>query len=207
MPTENTGSSEQSVHQQWDGGARDLCLRSAEPVSLFLRCSERSLDRRRCWAKQRRRSRLRRGGQELRLESKGRLIPFRPERWLRHAGSSPDPALIDPVLEYSHADGSPSSADSSSAAPAFRHLPASMFLAISLVPRSGGHGRLSTATSPAADPGTVDRRARSAVWTFPQRLRRDDNGEIYVLGDSNIGPSGNGGVVYKIVPIAATPQF
>jgi hypothetical protein len=41
---------------------------------------------------------------------------------------------------------------------------------------------------------------------FLKGFGKDDNGEIYALGDTS-GPTGGGGTVYKIVPIAAAPAI
>ena len=56
-----------------------------------------------------------------------------------------------------------------------------------------------------AHSGIADRRSGARLRHISQGLRQDDEGEVYVLGDSN-GPSG-GGVVYKIVPIPADPAI
>jgi glucose/arabinose dehydrogenase len=113
---------------------------------------------------------------------------------------SPDPSLINPALEYSHEDGS---AVVGGVIERGASIPALAGRYVFGDFAQGGHGRLFYAS---LDGNNVieELGIDEPVGGFDLFLKgfgADDSGEVYVLGDSNAGPSGNGGVVYKLAPI------
>jgi hypothetical protein len=122
----------------------------------------------------------------------------------------PDPAFTSPVLEYSHADGDAVIGGfvyHGSGVPALTGFYVFGDLAGS-DDSGGGDGRLFYSDF---NSGLIQQlRIGNPEHDFSQFIKGfgvDDSGEVYVLGDSNIGPSGNSGAIYKIVPIAATPAI
>jgi glucose/arabinose dehydrogenase len=114
---------------------------------------------------------------------------------------SPDPALTEPVLEYSHADGQaviggfiergngvPSLRDSY----VFGDLDGRLF-----------YGDFAAGLTQELRIGNPER----DFGLFIKGFGSDNNGDLYVLGDANLGPSGNGGIAYKLVSIAPQPTI
>jgi glucose/arabinose dehydrogenase len=121
---------------------------------------------------------------------------------------SPDPALIDPLAEYSHDDGI-------AVLGGFLYR-GSGVLALQgkyvfgdLVGPGSSSGRLfyldslSSSTIKELRIGNVERSLGLLLKGFGQ----DANGEIYVLADTNIGPTGTTGRILKIVPAPAAPAL
>ena len=122
---------------------------------------------------------------------------------------SPDPAFTDPVLEYSHADGSAvigGFIDHGTGVPALNGL----YVFGDLAAHRGLRrhtGACSTPISPTASSSNCGSATRSATLDYFSKASARTIGEVYVLGDANIGPTGNGGIVYKIVSIAPSPAI
>ena len=123
---------------------------------------------------------------------------------------SPDPAFTSPVLEYSHTDGDAVIGGlvyHGGGVPALTGFYVFGDLAGS-DDSGGGDGRLFYSDF---NNGLIQQlRIGNPEHDFSQFIKGfgvDESGEVYVLGDSNIGPSGNSGAIYKIVPIAATPAI
>jgi glucose/arabinose dehydrogenase len=112
---------------------------------------------------------------------------------------SPDPSLINPALEYSHEDGSAVIGGVVERGPSIPALSGQyVFGDFS----EGSHGRLfygDLETNHVMEL-VIDQPA-GGFDLFLKGFGQDDSGEVYVLGDANLGPSGNGGVVYKLAPI------
>jgi len=119
---------------------------------------------------------------------------------------SPDPTLINPALEYSHDDGQAvigGFIDRGTTVPALTGF----YVFGDLADPNSGHGRLfysdfAKGLIQQLRIGDSDRDFVGAIKGFGQ----DDNGDVYVLGDTS-GPLGGGGSVYKIVPIEAVPAI
>jgi glucose/arabinose dehydrogenase len=122
---------------------------------------------------------------------------------------SPDPALTDPVGEYSHSDG-------------IAVLGGYLYRGSGVSALTGKYvfGDLSNGfTAPKGRLFYMDdlttgiiRELRlgndeRALGLFVKGFGRDDNGEIYLVGGTNIGPSGTSGQVLKIVPAPASPAL
>jgi glucose/arabinose dehydrogenase len=122
---------------------------------------------------------------------------------------SPDPALTDPVAEYSHSDG-------------IAVLGGYLYRGSGLPALTGKYvfGDLSNGfTAPKGRLFYMDDLTTGiihelrignderALGLFVKAFGRDDNGEIYLLGGTNIGPSGTSGQVLKIVPAPASPAL
>jgi glucose/arabinose dehydrogenase len=114
---------------------------------------------------------------------------------------SPDPALTEPVLEYTHGDGEAIIGGFVSRGPGIPALDGKYVFGDFV--GNAGHGRLFYSDFSGGliqelnvgDPGT----------TFPGFIKgfgKDDNGELYALGDTG-GPLDNAGTAYKLVPIPA----
>ena len=120
---------------------------------------------------------------------------------------SPDPTLIDPVLEYSHDDGSAiigGFVEHGTGVPALSGL----YIFGDFVAPDTGTGRLFYSDFS----GGLIQELRIGepehdLGLFLKGFGTDDAGEVYVVADANIGPSGNGGGVYKIVSIPALPTI
>ncbi len=112
---------------------------------------------------------------------------------------SPDPALINPTLEYTHEDGSAVIGGVVERDPG---IPALSGLYVFGDFAQGDRGRLfyGDLETDVVEELRIDEPA-GGFDLFLKGFGRDDSDEIYVLGDSNLGPSGNGGVVYKLGPI------
>ena len=117
--------------------------------------------------------------------------------------SSPDPALIDPVLEYSHDDGSAvigGFVERGSSVPAL----SGMYIFGDFIAPGVGSGRLfysdfSGGLIQELRIGDPERALGVSLKGFGQ----DSEGEVYALGDGG----GSGGVVYKVVSIPANPAI
>lgn len=112
---------------------------------------------------------------------------------------APDPTFTDPVAEYCHVDGSA--------------VIAGFIYRGSLVPALSGKylfgdlakgtsGRLfytDLATGAIQEPrlGSPDR----SLGLFLKGFGADENGEIYVLADAKLGPSGSGGEIFQVTTI------
>jgi glucose/arabinose dehydrogenase len=121
--------------------------------------------------------------------------------------TSPDPALTEPILEYSHDDGQAvigGLIDRGTGVPALT----GKYVFGDLASPVTGQGRLfySDFTNGLIQELRIGDTARP-FGLFLKGFGKDDTGEVYVLADTNIGPSGNGGVVEKIVPITAAPAL
>lgn len=120
--------------------------------------------------------------------------------------TSPDPTLTEPVLEYSHDDGEAvigGLIDRGTGVPAL----AGLYVFGDFAEENSGVGRLfySDFTNGLIQELRIGDTERAFVGSI-KGFGKDDNGEIYVLGDTS-GPLGGGGTVYKIVPIAAAPAI
>ncbi|HEX8279872.1 MAG TPA: PQQ-dependent sugar dehydrogenase [Chthoniobacterales bacterium] len=112
---------------------------------------------------------------------------------------NPDPALINPVAEYSHSDGTAILAGFVYRGALLPAL-AGQFIFGDL--GASGNGRLFYN----ALTDNVIRELRlgaqdAPLGAFLKGFGRDARGELYALADTNVGPSGTGGRVYKITTI------
>ncbi|MGI8957433.1 MAG: PQQ-dependent sugar dehydrogenase [Chthoniobacterales bacterium] len=115
---------------------------------------------------------------------------------------NPDPALTDPVLEYSHEDGSAiigGFVEHGTAVPAL----ASQYVFGDYIAPNSGSGRLfysdfAGGLTQELRIGEPERDLGILLKGFGQ----DDNGDVYALGDS-----GGNGIVYKLVSIPANPTI
>ena len=115
---------------------------------------------------------------------------------------SPDPTLVDPVLEYSHDDGSAvigGYVDRGAAVPALTGL----YVFGDFVGPTG-NGRLfysdfANGLIKELQIGDPDR----GLGIFLKGIGQDDNGDLYALGDGG----GDGGVVLKLISIPAKPTI
>ena len=119
---------------------------------------------------------------------------------------SPDPALTEPVLEYSHDDGAAvigGFIERGSGVPAL----SGMYIFGDYIDPASGHGRLfySDFTNGLIQELRIGDPER-AFAGFLKGFGKDDNGDLYALGDTS-GPLGGGGTVYKITSIAAAPAI
>lgn len=122
---------------------------------------------------------------------------FNPDDGTILPDNNPDPRLTNPVAEYSHIDGIAVIGGyvyRGALAPALagKYVFGDLF-------GSTGSGRLFYSDLTAGTifefkPGAQNPLAGS----FLKGFGRDDAGEIYVLADTNIGPSGTGGQAFKI---------
>ncbi len=124
---------------------------------------------------------------------------FNPSTGAISPDPSPDPSLTEPVAEYSHTDGSAVIAGfiyRGALLPALSGKFVFGDLAL------GGSGRLfQTDLSNGAIQELRLGAADAPLGLFIKGFAQDLNGEIYVLADSNVGPSGTGGRVLKIATI------
>ena len=121
---------------------------------------------------------------------------------------SPDPAFTDPVLEYSHDDGIAVIGGVIYHGTGVPALTGSYVFADLAGSADSGGGRLFYSDF---NNGLIQQlRVGDPEHDFGQFIKGfgiDDSGEVYVLGDANIGPSGGAGVIDKIVSIPATPAI
>jgi glucose/arabinose dehydrogenase len=125
------------------------------------------------------------------------------------ADPSPDPALTNPVAEYSHDDG-------------IAVLGGYLYRGSGVSALTGKYvfGDLSNGfTAPNGrlfymddlNSGTIRElrlgNEERPLGLFVKAFGRDASGEIYLLGGTNIGPSGSSGQVLKIVPAPASPAL
>jgi plastocyanin/glucose/arabinose dehydrogenase len=124
---------------------------------------------------------------------------FNPANGSISSDPAPDPALTEPVAEYSHTDGS-------AVIGGFIYrgalLPALSGKYVFGDLALGSNGRLfySDLTNGVIQElrlGTQD----APLGLFLKGFGQDSNGELYALADSNVGPSGTGGKAFKIVSI------
>jgi hypothetical protein len=118
---------------------------------------------------------------------------------------SPDPALINPVLEYTHDEGS---AVIGGMVERGTSIPALTGQYVFGDLSNGSHGRLFYGE---LDDNVIEElridEPTSGLDIYLKGFGQDDAGEVYVLADANLGPSGDGGVVYQLAPIAAAPAI
>jgi len=122
---------------------------------------------------------------------------------------SPDPALTNPVAEYSHENG-------------IAVLGGYLYRGATIPALTGKYvfGDFSTAfTAPDGhlfymddlNSGVIRElrigNAERQFGLFLKSFGRDANGEIYALGSGNLGPSGTSGQVLKLVPAPASPAL
>jgi glucose/arabinose dehydrogenase len=121
---------------------------------------------------------------------------------------SPDPALTDPLAEYSHDDGIAVIGGFVYRGSAVLALPGKYVFGDLTGPGTVS-GRLfylddlNSGTIKEFRIGNDERPLGLLLKGFGQ----DANGEIYVLGDTNIGPTGTTGRVLKIIPAPTSPAF
>jgi glucose/arabinose dehydrogenase len=126
----------------------------------------------------------------------------------------PDPSLINPIAEYSHADGQAVLGGfvyHGSAVPSLAGK--YVFGDLSTIAQEGAGGaptgRLFYLDGPSAGIirelriGNVER----PLGLFIKGFGQGADGEIYVLADANIGPSGSGGQVLKLIAAPAAPAL
>jgi glucose/arabinose dehydrogenase len=111
---------------------------------------------------------------------------------------NPNPNLTNPVAEYSHFDGI---AVIGGYVYRGTQLPllAGKYVFGDLFGPAGGSGRLFFTNLQDGVIREFQIQQNPLVGSFLKGIGRDDAGELYVLIDSNIGPSGTGGKVLKIV--------
>jgi glucose/arabinose dehydrogenase len=121
---------------------------------------------------------------------------------------SPDPALTNPLAEYSHDDGIAVIGGFVYRGSAVLALPGKYVFGDLTGPGTVS-GRLfylddlNSGTIKEFRIGNQERPLGLLLKGFGQ----DANGELYVLGDTNIGPTGTTGRVLKIIPAPASPAF
>jgi len=121
---------------------------------------------------------------------------------------SPDPALTNPLAQYSHDDGIAVLGGFVYRGSSVLALPGKYVFGDLTGPGSVS-GRLfylddlNSGTIKEFRIGIQERELGVLLKGFGQ----DANGEIYVLGDTNIGPTGTTGRVLKIIPAPASPAF
>jgi glucose/arabinose dehydrogenase len=121
---------------------------------------------------------------------------------------SPDPALTNPLAQYCHDDGIAVLGGFVYRGTTVLALPGKYIFGDLSAPGSVS-GRLfylddlNSGTIKEFRIGNDERPLGLLLKGFGQ----DDNGEIYVLGDTNIGPTGTTGRVLKIIPAPASPAF
>ena len=122
--------------------------------------------------------------------------------------SSPDPALTNPLAQYSHDDGIAVLGGFVYRGSAVLALPGKYIFGDLAAPGSVS-GRLfylddlNSSVIREFRIGNVERPLGLLLKGFGQ----DANGELYVLADTNIGPTGTTGRVLKIVPAPASPAL
>ena len=123
---------------------------------------------------------------------------------------SPDPALTNPLAEYSHDDGIAVIGGFVYRGSGVLALPGKYIFGDLTAPGSSPpSGRLfylddlTSATIKEFRIGNDDRSLGLLLKGFGQ----DANNELYVLADTNIGPTGTTGRILKIVPAPASPAF
>jgi glucose/arabinose dehydrogenase len=121
---------------------------------------------------------------------------------------SPDPALTNPLAQYSHDDGIAVLGGFVYRGSDVLALPGKYVFGDLAAPGSVS-GRLfylddlNSGTIKEFRIGNQERQLGLLLKGFGQ----DANGEIYVLADTNIGPTGTTGRVLKIIPAPASPAF
>ncbi len=130
---------------------------------------------------------------------------FHPNDGSVTVDSSPDPSLIDPVLEYSHADGQ-------------AVIGGFVERGTSVPALSGGYvfgdflgfgsGRVFSGdfASGVIQQVNIGNEGR-ALGALIKGFGTDGNGDVYVLADTSAGPSGNDGTAYKLISIPTTPTL
>ena len=118
----------------------------------------------------------------------------------------PRPGLTDPVAQYSHFDGIAVVAGFAYRGALIPVLTGKYVCGDLLGPETGS-ARLfySNLTSGMVQEFRIGSEHNPLLGSFLKGFGEDDAGEIYVLLDSNIGPSGTGGQVLKIVEAQSTP--
>jgi glucose/arabinose dehydrogenase len=123
---------------------------------------------------------------------------------------SPDPALTDPLAEYSHDDGIAVIGGFVYRGSGVQALQGKYVFGDLSAPGAGStSGRLfylDGLTSSAIRELRIGNDER-ALGLLLKGFGQDANGELYVLADTNIGPTGTTGRVLKIVPAPASPAL
>jgi glucose/arabinose dehydrogenase len=121
---------------------------------------------------------------------------------------SPDPALTDPLAEYSHDDGIAVIGGFVYRGSAVLALPGKYVFGDLAGPGtvSGRLFYLDDLNSGTIKEFRIGNDERS-LGLLLKGFGQDANGEIYVLGDTNIGPTGTTGRILKIIPAPASPAF
>lgn len=137
-------------------------------------------------------------------KKEGTLL-FNPSNGTVSPDPSPDPALTNPIAEYTHQDGSAVIGGfvyRGAAVPALARK--YVFGDLALGSSLGRLFYMDDLNSPTINElriGNIER----ALGLYLKAFGRDANGEIYVLAGSTVGPSGTGGSVFKIVQPAPAP--
>ena len=121
---------------------------------------------------------------------------------------SPDPALTNPLAQYSHYDGIAVLGGFVYRGTGILALPGKYVFG-DLVGPDGLNGRLfylDDLNSGAIRELRIGNDER-ALGLLLKGFGQDANGELYVLADTNIGPTGTTGRIFKIVPAPASPAL
>ena len=122
---------------------------------------------------------------------------------------NPDPALTNPVAEYSHENGIAVLGGYIYRASTIPALTGKYVFGDFSTTFTAAKGRLFYMDDLASG---VIRELRIGnderpLGLFLKAFGRDANGEIYALASANLGPSGTGGKVLKLIPAPASPAF
>jgi glucose/arabinose dehydrogenase len=121
---------------------------------------------------------------------------------------SPDPALTNPLAQYSHDDGIAVLGGFVYRGSNVLALPGKYVFGDLAAPGSVS-GRLFYQDD--LNSGTINEfrigNQERALGLLLKGFGQDANGEIYVLADTNIGPTGTTGRILKIIPAPASPAF
>jgi glucose/arabinose dehydrogenase len=122
---------------------------------------------------------------------------------------APDPALIDPVAQYSHDDGIAVLGGFIYRGTGIAALPGKYVfgdLSNGFISPKGRLFYMDDLNNGAIREFRLGNEERE-LGLFVKAFGRDANGEIYVLAGANIGPTGTSGQVLKIVPAPASPAL
>lgn len=134
---------------------------------------------------------------------------FNPAKGSVSPDPAPSAALVDPIAEYSHQDGTAVFGGFVYRGAALPALVGKYVFAELTKDFSAPGGRLLFLDSLAKNPvqefqlGYDSRK----LGLFVKGIGADEAGEIYILADSNVGPAGTGGRVLKLVPAPASPAL
>jgi glucose/arabinose dehydrogenase len=121
---------------------------------------------------------------------------------------SPDPALVNPLAEYSHDDGIAVLGGFVYRGSAVQALPGKYVFGDLVAPgtTSGRLFYLDDLNASVIREFRIGNDERS-LGLLLKGFGQDASGELYVLADTNIGPTGTTGRILKIVPAPASPAF